>query len=359
MKSTAVIYILSSLFLTSCVGLSGERLQSQTPQIQTPQIQTSKNQTSKLYFSQNLNGFQYPYPVYHFTVKAQGQDVKMAYMDVAPARPGKDKVVVLLHGKNFSGFYFQSISKEFLKQGYRVIVPDQVGFGKSTKPKDFQFSFHQLSHLTQQLLQSLNIKSYYLVGHSMGGMLATRMALLYPLNIKKLVLINPIGLEDYKLLTHYKSIDELYELELTNNGKKIRQYQKEFYYAGQWSEEYEKLVQPAIGWVNGPDKKLMAKIAAQTTEMLYTQPVVYEFKNLVVPVVLLNGQRDKTSPGKLWALPGKADKMGDYPKLGKKIAKEIPTAKLIELPGLGHMPFIEDFEVFKKVFFTEFPKAAP
>ncbi|WP_252499309.1 alpha/beta fold hydrolase, partial [Escherichia coli] len=38
------------------------------------------------------------------------------------------------------------------------------------------------------------------IGHSMGGMLATRYALLYPRQVERLVLVNPIGLEDWKAL---------------------------------------------------------------------------------------------------------------------------------------------------------------
>ncbi len=44
-----------------------------------------------------------------------------------------------------------------LKEGYNVIVPDQIGFGKSSKPKYYDYTFQQLALNTKALLDSLNI----------------------------------------------------------------------------------------------------------------------------------------------------------------------------------------------------------
>lgn len=310
----------------------------------------TKKNTPKGYDKQ-LSTFEYPYDVLFFKTKAQNQNIEMAYMDIGDKN--SLKIIALLHGKNFSGYYFEPLAKDLVQQGFRVIIPDQIGFGKSTKPNNFQFSFHQLAELTHHLLDELKVKKTILVGHSMGGMLATRFSLMYPEQVTKLILINPIGLEDYKVLTPYKDLNFLYQQELSNTEDKIRDYQKQFYYDGQWSEKYEELIQPAIGWLNGNDKNLLAKNASQTTEMLYTQPVFYEFEKLKVPTTLINGDRDKTAPGKPWAKPEMQKTMGDYPKLGRVVAKKIPDGKLIELKGLGHVPFIEDYETFSKVFYQE------
>ncbi|PWG67434.1 alpha/beta hydrolase, partial [Enterobacter mori] len=80
----------------------------------------------------------------------------------------------------------------------RVIAPDQVGFCSSSKPEGYQFSFAQLAHNTQALLQQEGIDQVSVIGHSMGGMLAARLALNYPQLAEQLVLVNPIGLEDWQ-----------------------------------------------------------------------------------------------------------------------------------------------------------------
>lgn len=303
-------------------------------------------------FDAELSGYNYPYPVKTYEFESQGQKLKMAYMDVMPEGTPL-KTIVLLHGKNFSGFYFEPIIKELTAKGYRVIAPDQIGFGKSSKPEFFQYSFHTLAKFTADLLTNAGVTEFVLTGHSMGGMVSTRLALMYPERVKKLILVNPIGLEDYKTLVPFRSVDEQLVGELKNNETKIRDYQKVAYYDGQWKEEYEPMIVPAVGWTKGPDHVLTSKTSVMISEIIYTQPVYYEFKNLKMPVTMINGQRDKTAPGKPLASPENQKIMGNYPKLGRDVIKMIPKGKLIPMNGLGHMPFVEDFKGFMKLYMAE------
>src|ERR1700753_2815639 len=80
-----------------------------------------------------LEGFAYPYPVNMLPLVNDGEQVRMAYMDVAPAQPN-GRSVVLLPGRNFPSSYWAPVIKTLTDAGFRVIVPDQIGFGKSTKP---------------------------------------------------------------------------------------------------------------------------------------------------------------------------------------------------------------------------------
>lgn len=330
-----------------CGGLMGfGQAWAQTQQETPPAV------SSTPVYDGELTQFPYPYPVKYFETCRQQQVLRMAYMDVSPAQSPRG-VVVFMHGKNFSGFYFAPLIKALVAQNYRVIVPDQVGFGKSSKPAHFQFSFHALAALTQDLLQAQSVDRFTLVGHSMGGMLATRYGLMYPEQVKKLILVNPIGLEDYKRWTGYQPLEALYAAELQKTPESIRDYQRKAYYDGNWKPAYEAMIQPALGWLKGPDYAQVAYNAAQTIDMLYTQPVVYEFDRLSMPVTLILGQRDKTAPGRAWAPPAHRDLMGNYPVLGPQVAAQIPQAKLIKIPGLGHMPFVEDFSGFMALFLPE------
>ncbi len=80
-----------------------------------------------------LEGFSYPYPVSMLPLTNDGEQVRMAYMDAAPAQPN-GRVVVLLHGRNFPSSYWAPVIRTLNDAGYRVVVPDQIGFGKSSKP---------------------------------------------------------------------------------------------------------------------------------------------------------------------------------------------------------------------------------
>jgi pimeloyl-ACP methyl ester carboxylesterase len=121
----------------------------------------------------------YPYPVAYFPLTLYGQDVRMAYMDVPPASQPNGRTVILLHGMNFGGFYFSGPIELLRNAGYRVVVPDQIGFGRSSKPI-IPYNFNDMALNTRRLLQSLGIAQAAVGGHSMGGMLAARFATQFP-----------------------------------------------------------------------------------------------------------------------------------------------------------------------------------
>src|SRR5262245_62279063 len=119
----------------------------------------------------NLDDVEYPYPVSYLPFQTYGQDVRMAYMDVPPAGTPNGHTVVLFHGMNFSGFYFAGPIDVLRKEGFRVVVTDQIGFGRSSKPI-IPYNFHDMALNSKRVLDHLGIKRAMIVGHSMGGMLA-------------------------------------------------------------------------------------------------------------------------------------------------------------------------------------------
>jgi pimeloyl-ACP methyl ester carboxylesterase len=187
------------------------------------------------------------------------------------------------------------------------------------------------------------------LGHSMGGMLATRFSLMYPETVEKMVLENPIGLEDWKVVTPYVSIDQQYKYELNASYETTKAYQLAFYYDNKWKPEYNEWVYLLTGWVKHPDYKVVAYNNAQTSDMIFTQPVLYEFQNIKAPTLLIIGTRDRTAIGKNNVKDEAVrEKMGLYQNLGKETQKKIPNSELVELDNIGHLPHIEAFEQFIK-----------
>lgn len=288
-----------------------------------------------------LEGFDYPHEARRFDFLSQGAKMSMAYMDVAPERPN-GRTVVLLHGKNFCAATFEGLIKTLTGSGFRVVALDQIGFCKSAKPEGYQFSFHQLAANTNALLKAIGVETAVVLGHSMGGMLAARYALMYPAATETLVMVNPLGFEDWKAEgVPYATVDKLNEQELKTAFDTVKAYQLKFYYDGKWKPEYDRWVEMNAGMYHGAGRNRVAWIGALTHEMIYTQPVVYEFPEIKVPTVLMVGQGDRTAPGANRAPPEIAKRLGDYPALGKKAAAAIPGATLVEFPGLGHAPHIE------------------
>ena len=293
-------------------------------------------------YGPELEGFDYPYPVQQYRFTSQGVPLHMAYMDVKPAKPN-GRTVVLLHGKNFCAATWKTSIDVLSQAGYRVVAPDQIGFCKSSKPEHYQYSFQQLAANTHALLASIGVQQATIMGHSTGGMLAIRYGLMYPDQTPQLVLVNPIGLEDWKALgVPSLGVDKWYERELGQTVDKIRAYEKSTYYVNTWKPEYEPWVQMLAGLQQGPGKRLVAWNSALLYDMIFTQPVVYELPLLKMPTLLLIGTRDNTAIGKDAAPADVRPKLGIYAQLGKRAAQAIPHATLVEFDDMGHAPQMQD-----------------
>ncbi len=304
-------------------------------------------------YGAELEGFDYPYPVKRFELRSQGNTLQMAYLDVAADVPN-GRTVVLLHGKNFCAGTWDRTIHALTQAGYRVIAPDQIGFCKSSKPTHYQYSFQQLAHNTQALLESLGIHQVILLGHSTGGMLAVRYALMFPQQVAQLALVNPIGLEDWKAKgVPALTVDQWFQRELGVTAQRIRAYEQATYYAGQWRPEFEVPVQMLAGLARGPGHLVVAWNSALLYDMIYTQPVLYEFGLLQMPTLLFIGERDTTAIGKDFSPPDVVARVGHYTTLGREAAARIPHAKLITFPDMGHAPQIQDPDMFHRALLQE------
>ncbi len=330
--------------LSGCASLSTKANNEQAkanaaaPEVVAPAIPSPIPGTLDL----ELTKYTYPWPVRQYHFESQKQSLQMSYMDLRPTNTN-GHTVVLLHGKNFGSNYWEPIAEAMAQEGFRVIMIDQIGFGKSSKPESYQFTFHALAINTHELLKSLGIKNYAVVGHSMGGMLAIRFALMFPGAVEKLVLINPLGLEDWRLTVPYHSVEENYHQELYASPDSIRDDMRANYFAGEWRPEYDRLTEIAVGWMKSPDYNQIAWEAALTSDMIFTQPVLYELSKIVTSTLLVIGIKDRTAIGKKWVSEAAAQKLGDYVALGRKAQRLIPRAQLVEVGNAGHLPQVQNF----------------
>ena len=100
------------------------------------------------------------------------------------------------------------------------------------------------------------------------------------------------------------------------------------------------------GWTLSKDYPKIAWNSALTYDMIFTQPVCYEFENIQTPTLLIIGQEDRTAIGKNLVPEEVKKTLGNYPALGKLTQQKIRGSKLIELNGVGHIPHVEAFEKF-------------
>ena len=183
-----------------------------------------------------LADFPYPFAVARFDFRSQYQDLWMSYMDIAAARPN-GRTVVLLHGKNFCGATWEGVIPALSDAGYRIIVPDQVGFCRSAKPRAYQFSLHQLAANTHALLSKFGRRA---ADHprSLDGRHARHpLRLDVPRGNGRAGAGQPDragGLEGQGRAAG--DVDELYAKERKTTAESIKKYQQAVYYHGEWSQ---------------------------------------------------------------------------------------------------------------------------
>lgn len=300
-------------------------------------------------FGPNLERFDYPWPVQTMTVDIVGQPAQMAFMDVAAPRPN-GRTVVLLHGKNFCGAAWESTTRALTNAGYRVLIPDQIGFCKSSKPRAAQYSFAMMATLTRQLMNSRGVTRATIVGHSMGGMLAMRFAIMFPDSVDRLVLVNPLGLKDRtEEGLGYTDVDTLWAGEKRTSYDSIRAYQQSNYYHGTWRPAYDRWAWMLAGMYQGSGRDGVALAQAKTSEMIHAQSVAHELRRITVPTTLIVGTLDRTAFGRQQAPPSLQKFLEAIPLIAPAAARQMKNAKLVRMEGLGHAPQIEAPERFEAV----------
>jgi pimeloyl-ACP methyl ester carboxylesterase len=274
----------------------------------------------------------YPYPVSYLAFKSYEQDVRMAYMDVPPPGQPNGRTVVLLHGMNFAGFYWAGPIEVLRREGFRVVVTDQIGFGRSSKPI-IPYNFHDMAFNTKRVLEHLRITKAAIVGHSMGGMLAARFAASYPDITERVVIYDPIGLTDARYERPYRSTDEVYQATLGYSYQQAYATIKRYFPTPEsWKPEYEKLARLMYAWTLSGDWPRMAMVRTLLQQQVYTDPVVYDWAHIKSKALVIGGEKDGP----------------DFPKLAKHIADTIPGARLVLVPNAGHVLHFETPDVFNR-----------
>jgi pimeloyl-ACP methyl ester carboxylesterase len=278
----------------------------------------------------NLEDVPYPHPVHHLTLRRFGEDMRLAYMDVAPSGPANGQTAVLLHGMNFYGEAWTPTIAALTAAGFRVVVVDQIGYGRSSKPiVPYDLNFKVTN--TKALLDHLGIQQAAIVGHSMGGMVASRFALVYPDVTSHVVMVNQIGMTDQRLSRPWRDTQEVYEGVLNGTTYQSVLRGHRVYYP-EWKPEYLEYVRRQYGWTLSGDWPRMARVRALQQQVLYEDPVAYDWQHIRTKGLVIGGRDDALTPG--------------YADLARGVSESLQNAALILYPGHGHNPHFEIPELF-------------
>ena len=296
----------------------------------------------------DLEGFAYPYPVSLFPVTNDGEQLKMAYMDVGASGQPNGRTAVLLHGRNFPSSYWAPVIKTLADAGFRVVVPDQIGFGKSSKPQG-ELHFDTLARNTIALLDSLHVGQFELVAHSMGGMLGVRIARAYPDRVAHLVLTAPIGLEDYRLYVPPVATEKIIENEdkLTADG--YRKQLETNYALKLPPDQVTPFIDARFNIKASAEYPRWLRAFVSSYQMIYREPVVHEIPLVAQPTLFIMGADDHNAPGRPSAPEALRAKMGHNAELAKQLAELMPNARAEVIPNTGHLVFLEAREKYDEL----------
>ncbi len=235
---------------------------------------------------------------------------------------GKGSVVVLLHGflENSSMW---NATVEQLSKKYRVICIDLLGHGQ-TENHGYVHTMEDQATMVKAVLDSLRLRKYVLVGHSMGGYIALAFSKLFPKNVKGLCLMNSTALPD----SNEKIINR-------NRGiKAVKQNHKTF-------------VRIAIPMLFSEKNRAIftEEIKVVTQEALNTSP-----QGIIAALEGMKIRKDTTSIYKTACFPiqmiiGQQDPALDYSNLIQQTKNTYLS--IVEYPD-GHMSHIENKNVFIK-----------
>ncbi|MEZ5560670.1 MAG: alpha/beta hydrolase [Pseudomonadales bacterium] len=272
----------------------------------------------------------YPYPVAYLELSLFGDVQRMAYMDVQPGGPANGRTVALFHGMNFFAAAYRPTIDALAAAGFRVLAIDRLGYGRSSKPL-VHYNLHMPARNTKALLDHLGIERAAIVGHSMGGMVATRFAATYPDATSHLVMVNQIGLTDVRQSRPWSDPEELYRRVLATDYESVLAGHRRYYPRG-WQPEYLEWVRVQYGLTLGGDWPRMARVRAAQMQILYEDPVVYEWQHIATKALVIGGADDRLS--------------ADYPAEARHVAESLQNAELVLFPGVGHAPAFEIPEQF-------------
>lgn len=243
---------------------------------------------------------------------------RLSYLD--NQRTTAPDTIMLIHGFGDSSQSWLFFARIFRDAGFRVVIPDLLGFGASARPEKADYGFEAQAKRLLALAHGLGIRRLHLAGNSMGGGIAAAMALLAPDEIATLSLLDAAGI-------HYRPSELDRELLAGRNilvPKNSADFERLIRFA---SAERPMAPQPVLDFLAEravADSALHERIfrEALLPDMNFLLPYLTELKT---PTLILWGEQDRVLDV----------------ENARILARYLPNNELLILPGIGHLPMIE------------------
>lgn len=243
---------------------------------------------------------------------------RISYLDNEREKAGR--TVMFVHGFGDSSASWMFMARLFRDADYRILIPDLPGFGRSSRNPEADYGYAAQAGRLFQLLQTLRVGSVHLVGNSMGGGVVGEMALLRPQSVASLTLIDAAGV-------HTRATDLDREVLKGSNfliPKAAEDLPRLLDFA---MAKRPVMSQPIIDYMAEravADNALHSRIFYQVL-MPDVGFLTLALGDIKAPTLVIWGEKDRLL----------------HVENGKVFQRYIPDARLVVLPGVGHMPMAE------------------
>lgn len=215
---------------------------------------------------------------------------------------GEGKPFLILHGWGSNSERWVAVAELISKAGFKVIVPDLPGFGES-EPLPMPWNTNKYINWIEQFIKEINPGEFYLLGHSFGGALASKIAVKYPQEVKKLFLVSAACLRK-------KTTKKTF-------SKRISKLVKLFSFLPYYSF-FRKAVYKFI--IRKSDYVYVEGVMKETYLNIVKEDLSFQLPFIKIPTIIIWGDKDEYTP----------------PEDAYYIEKHIKNAKLIMIPGADH-----------------------
>jgi pimeloyl-ACP methyl ester carboxylesterase len=240
---------------------------------------------------------------------------------------GAGKIVLLLHGLGGDGSRWQPTISALANQ-YRVIAPDQVGFGRSDKPV-MNYDVGVLSEFLVAFLDAIGISRASLVGNSIGAAVAASTAVHFPHRVERLVLVDGAGYRRGRRATPWaprlRQIQRCTSLDDTRENIRLMVYDKALVTDRLVAESFASRAPSALV-VEKIQSAIERRVGGITDE---------EMRSIKIPTLIVWGKEDE-----LAGPPGRT---------AERLRRDIAGSELAVIAEAGHMPQFERPEEFNRL----------
>jgi pimeloyl-ACP methyl ester carboxylesterase len=252
---------------------------------------------------------------------------------------GDGSPVVFIHGL---GSYIPAWNKNLLplSKHFRCIAIDLPGYGKSSKSLH-PGTMDYYAEVVIKLMDKLGINKFNICGHSMGGVIAFKLAIEFPERVDKLSLSAPGGAETYSedeklLVENFISTERM----INNDDKQIRNNVMVNFHHFPLDAQF--MISDRIAIRKAGEFPLHAEIIARSASGVINSDVPFRLSGVKSKTMIIFGDNDKMIPNRFVHPELTPQKMIDTFK------QNIQSVNIKIYPECGHFPQFEHPEIFNR-----------